>query len=333
MAGVAESETARIRGQRHQQVNGELGNKMWLFTRYGFFSAVCARHGEGLAKDPVDSDTIMVRARVRTHLLNLSSRFFRTLQISQDDIHEYAGSDYPFRIFLDNSTWAQVVEMLVAEMDYDNFKADVAKNAHLVGHNYEKALDDVWSAMRKLQQFENTSPSVCDSDSAPVPQRTAIPQDWNNRRLPKKHAVVPLNRCFTAEEMRRIRLGVIPLQMEDKWFIYWRKNTLYFHRSWTGFCVYVVHFVKEEQLYRMFSAEVNRAPRQYSCTSDEHDAQLISWLIDVLLLGRDSRYPSEGKPSGDEAVIQWHQVGQAMFGGGGPPTIAKPVDDSPGNGG
>lgn len=37
---------------------------MWLFTRYGFFSVVCARQGDGSHVMPVDPDRMMVRARV-----------------------------------------------------------------------------------------------------------------------------------------------------------------------------------------------------------------------------------------------------------------------------
>lgn len=29
---------------------------MWLFTKYGFFSAVCARQGKGDYDQPVDTD-------------------------------------------------------------------------------------------------------------------------------------------------------------------------------------------------------------------------------------------------------------------------------------
>jgi len=38
---------------------------MWIFTKYGFYSAVCARQGDGSHGQPVDPDRIMVRARVR----------------------------------------------------------------------------------------------------------------------------------------------------------------------------------------------------------------------------------------------------------------------------
>ena len=41
---------------------------MWIFTKHGFFSAVCARQGDGRHGQPVDPDRMMVRARNRGHL-------------------------------------------------------------------------------------------------------------------------------------------------------------------------------------------------------------------------------------------------------------------------
>ena len=74
--------------------------------------------------------------------------------------------------------------------------------------------------------------------------------------------------------------------MEDKWFIYWNDDALFFHRSWTGFCIYVVRFAADGATWRMIQADVNRDRRQYEETDDDRDARLISYLIDVLLLGR-----------------------------------------------
>jgi hypothetical protein len=48
---------------------------MWIFTRYGFFSAVCAREGDGAHGRPIDPDRIMVRARLRDHLERLIAAF------------------------------------------------------------------------------------------------------------------------------------------------------------------------------------------------------------------------------------------------------------------
>ena len=63
-------------------------------------------------------------------------------------------------------------------------------------------------------------------------------------------------------------------------------DTLYFHRSWTGHCIYVVHLAAEGESGRMVRADVNRDYEQYQLADDDYDAQLISDLIDVLLQGR-----------------------------------------------
>jgi hypothetical protein len=86
-----------------------------------------------------------------------------------------------------------------------------------------------------------------------------------------------------------MRRGVIPEQMEDKWFIYWKDGELYFHRSWTGRCIYVVKFESEQAGCRMIEALANRDHEQYQETSEERDKAMISFLIDVVLLHRLSR--------------------------------------------
>jgi hypothetical protein len=71
---------------------------MWLFTKHGFFGAVCARHGSGKQGQPIDLTRIMVRARVRGHLEALKKRFPERL--GKSEIQEFAGTDYAFRIFV-----------------------------------------------------------------------------------------------------------------------------------------------------------------------------------------------------------------------------------------
>ena len=78
---------------------------MWLFTKHRFYSAVCARQGDG--SQPVDPDRIMVRARVSSHLDELKERFSDLL--ADCEIKEFAGTDYAFRIFVPKSVWSQVL--------------------------------------------------------------------------------------------------------------------------------------------------------------------------------------------------------------------------------
>ena len=67
---------------------------MWIFTRHGFFSAVCARQGDGKHGQPVDPDRIMVRARVRGHLESLKKRFANPL--GECEIQKSIGTDYAY---------------------------------------------------------------------------------------------------------------------------------------------------------------------------------------------------------------------------------------------
>ena len=143
--------------------------------------------------------------------------------------------------------------------------------------------------------------------------KTAKPTDWKTEALPAKRTTVRLERSFTPEEMDRIRRGLIPKQMEDKWFIYWKDDTLFFHRSWTGFCVFIARFVADGEISRMVEAEVNRDPGQYAETDDRRDAETISFLVDLLLLRRRPVPPSDGAPGAKQAFRTWSQVGRAMF--------------------
>ena len=110
-----------------------------------------------------------------------------------------------------------------------------------------------------------------------------------------------------------MKVGLVLGQMEDKWFIYWHDDALYFHRSWSGFCIYVVRFETGDDSCRMFESVLNREPDQYSETSDSHAAAMISYLIDVLLLEREADFPTDAADRGEAALEQWSQVGRAML--------------------
>src|SRR5262249_22963272 len=123
---------------------------MWIFTKHGFFSAVCARQGDGKHGHPVDRDRIMVRARLRNHLEGLKKRFPDPL--TGCDIKESAGTDYAYRLFVSKSAWEQVVQGLAEETDYDNFKSEVKRHQGKDGAAYVQSLHEVWSVMNRLQK-------------------------------------------------------------------------------------------------------------------------------------------------------------------------------------
>lgn len=123
---------------------------MWLFTKYGFFSAVCARQGDGSHDKPIDNNRIMARARVREHLEELKHRF--PTDLGQSEIQASVSTDYAYRLFVPKVAWVQVLAALADEIDYDNFKSEVARHQGPAGVHYERALHDVWSVMHELQK-------------------------------------------------------------------------------------------------------------------------------------------------------------------------------------
>ena len=93
--------------------------------------------------------------------------------------------------------------------------------------------------------------------------KIATRKDWTVKRMPKQRAQVLLARTFSPEEMHLIKRGFIPEAMEQKWFIFFERNRLHIHRSWTGYCIYIAHFKQEPGGYVVSRAEVSRDPNQY----------------------------------------------------------------------
>jgi ribA/ribD-fused uncharacterized protein len=104
---------------------------------------------------------------------------------------------------------------------------------------------------------------------------TAVKSDWQTSEMPSKHDHFTLDRSFTPEQMKALRKGNIPQEMEDKWFWYMEGDTLFAHRSWTGFCIYRIDFSPNNH----HKVTVNRDPEQYECTSVDEDRDKLNKLL------------------------------------------------------
>jgi hypothetical protein len=118
---------------------------MWIFTRYGFFSVACARQANG----SIDPNTVMIRARLLSHLTNLQKRF---PELADKKVVTLPDRDYRHRLIVPKELWAEVLSALAREQDWSNFKDETARFG---GHDdYEHALHEVWSVMYDLQLKE-----------------------------------------------------------------------------------------------------------------------------------------------------------------------------------
>ena len=102
---------------------------MWLFTDTGFVSAVSA------------GSELMVRSRDRESLEPLAA-------VAKVEIKKTPKNDYPYRVFVKQEVFAEWVAMMVRNIQYGNFKSEVAVTR---GYEFALPLTEIWSAMHKVE--------------------------------------------------------------------------------------------------------------------------------------------------------------------------------------
>ncbi len=97
---------------------------------------------------------------------------------------------------------------------------------------------------------------------------------------------LPFELECTQEEFRSIERGLVPEEMEDKWFAFVEDWTLYWHRSWTGLCVYAIQFQPIAGGVRALRARVCSDTAAYRAADDHAEAAWLERLIRTWLLKR-----------------------------------------------
>lgn len=108
---------------------------MWLFTPFGFFSAVRKRG---------DSD-LTIRSRTRGDLLRLRRHYLP--ELTEPVAHQ--GGDYPWRGRCAPEAFGKAVDRIARQIDYDNFKDEVA---HYSGASRAKRYGKVWQALYGMEE-------------------------------------------------------------------------------------------------------------------------------------------------------------------------------------
>ncbi len=105
---------------------------MWLLTPRGFYSVV-ANSG--------DPETVLVRTRAREDLEQLAG------VVGELEILETPDADYRWRTIVARRAWTGA--LMAAEIDYPNFKAEVARRQ---GHLRARLYGEVWATLLGLQE-------------------------------------------------------------------------------------------------------------------------------------------------------------------------------------
>lgn len=109
--------------------------------------------------------------------------------------------------------------------------------------------------------------------------------------MPSEISSFEFNKMLSENEYASLVLGFKPAQMEDKWFAFVENNKLFFHRSWTGFCIYETEIEKTASGYLLTQTKVNRNFEQYKETDLEKEKELLDYLIDRILLDKKISFP------------------------------------------
>lgn len=112
---------------------------MWLFTRYGFFS---------LSVKDKTGKQVTIRARKRAHLVALLTALNKRLDIKR--IASTPANDYPFRVVLPKEVAAAMLQTLVLEQTWHNFKDETKRFKAGKDENYVSLLHEVWFQGRRF---------------------------------------------------------------------------------------------------------------------------------------------------------------------------------------
>jgi ADP-ribosylglycohydrolase len=129
---------------------------------------------------------------------------------------------------------------------------------------------------------------------------------------PKK---IEIDLHFSTKQFAKLKTGIVPRQMEDKWFIYYEKNWLFFHRSWTGFGIYKANLQKVEDGYSIKEFWAERNKEKYNNEDDDTDIETFSFLIARGLLGIDVRelYFTRNMKADPDYITGWSNFGQMLY--------------------
>ena len=96
-------------------------------------------------------------------------------------------------------------------------------------------------------------------------------------------AEVAYQRTFTAAEAERLRSGLWPQDMDDRWVVFLGESSLDLWRSWTGYCIYSLPARSIDGGVAVGPLLVNADREQYRSPGDSEDVRIFESIISRVL--------------------------------------------------
>ena len=143
--------------------------------------------------------------------------------------------------------------------------------------------------------------------------RTASRTSWKTEEIDVPRNI-SLKILFTERQFNIIKQGLIPKQMEDKWFIFFENNILYMHRSWTGYGMYRAEIIRNGNIYAIDELSVERNKEKNSNEDDEVDKDIFVNLLSVALLGISPYLLHNNELDSDKDLLsKWGTYGSLLL--------------------
>jgi hypothetical protein len=84
-----------------------------------------------------------------------------------------------------------------------------------------------------------------------------------NKAFPKDYFQFDAKIKLTDKEFETVLNGKISRSMDEKWNIIFNDGWLYFHRSWTGKCIYKVKVEKFDAVNFITTVQINNSKDEY----------------------------------------------------------------------
>src|ERR1700756_5303385 len=98
---------------------------------------------------------------------------------------------------------------------------------------------------------------------------------WKTLPHPDKHERLVVPETFFGAAGDRMRGGHVPVDMDDRWFIYFEDGWLHFHHSWTGAHLFALRLDGCPAGVRVVDAWASRDPDQYRSVGVEQDRHKV----------------------------------------------------------
>ncbi|MFO7815127.1 MAG: hypothetical protein R6V14_05260 [Halanaerobiales bacterium] len=119
----------------------------------------------------------------------------------------------------------------------------------------------------------------------------ATKESWKTSDMPEEKVSLPIDQKYSKKEYNKIKQGFIPKGMEDRWFIYFEKDKLYLHRSWTGLCVYELNFIKKNEKYIISEGYLNaKIAEQGNIKGLKDEVNTVLSLVEMFLLNEGDHH-------------------------------------------